>query len=88
MIVRRDGTVIDYPSVYRRAEELVEAAEELLAYRNDKAWVAARLGVKWGSITTARWRLRRRAAQREGENNEADHGSSDRHHEVEDGTSA
>lgn len=87
-VIRRDDELADYPRVYQRAEDLVQDAAELLAYRNDKEWVAAKLGVKWNTITTARWRLRRRAAKRERENNEADHRSVDRHHDAEDGASA
>lgn len=66
------GSIIDFPTVTYRGTDLIEAADELLhlGYSNDV--VASRLGVKWGSIVTARWRLRRRA-QREEEKNEADY---------------
>lgn len=81
----RDGTHIDFPRRHYRTEELVEFAAELLARRNDKVWVAEQLGVKWATINTARWRLRRRAEQREGENSEADLECPDRHRGSEDG---
>jgi orotate phosphoribosyltransferase-like protein len=74
----RDGTHIDFPTVLYRADELVAEAERLELRGLTRREVAQQLGVKWGTIVTARWRLRRRAAaarQREQEelNHEADH---------------
>lgn len=73
MIERAQGTHIDYPTVNRRAVDLIESADELLNRGCTNQEVADILGVKWASIVTARWRLRRRAQRHEKEeNSEAD----------------
>lgn len=64
------GRIDDFPMVLYRGTSLIEAADELLSFGIPNDVVAERLGVKWGTIVTARWRLRRQA-QREEENSEA-----------------
>lgn len=65
------GNITNFPMVIHRGTSLIDAADELLDLGYSNAVVAKRLGVKWGTIVTARWRLRRRAQQEE-ENSEAD----------------
>ena len=76
------GRHLDYPTTLYRADELVDAANVLLDRGINKWDVAEMLGVKWGTIVTARWRLRRRMEQREGENSEADLKSAGRDHDA------
>lgn len=70
---RNRGRHVELPRATWPAVELVHEADALLESGCHREDVAERLGVKWGSIVTARWRLSRRAAQREGVNHEADH---------------
>lgn len=58
------GTHADFPTVTYRSAELVAAAVELEELGYPANVIAERLGVKWGTIVTARWRLRRREEQR------------------------